>query len=30
MNGMKKQVKDDLLKIKNRDVDIDYLITEKD
>lgn len=30
MNGMKKNIKDDLLKIKNRELEIDYLISEKD
>jgi peptide deformylase len=30
MNGMKKNIKDDLQKIKNRELEIDYLITEKE
>ena len=30
MNGMKKNIKDDLQKIKNRELEIDYLITDKD
>jgi peptide deformylase len=29
MDGLKKKVKEDLLRIKNRQVEIDYLITEK-